>query len=188
MAKKSPAKKRNYPANRKSAPPTSTSFGQLTNMQPGDNAKFTSVAVQIAMLPKIDRNDPKAVEDRIWEYFRIMIDNDMKPGVSGLANALGMDRRSLITWVNGTRRAGQPQADLAKNAYNLLNQLWEDYMLAGKVNPVSGIFLGKNNFGYADRQEIDVNSKADAAREGKTDEELRSIYDSPIETTAETVE
>ena len=61
-------------------------------------------------------------------------------------------------------------------------------MLAGKVNPVSGIFLGKNNFGYADRQEIDVNSKVDAAREGKTDEELKSIYDSPIETTAETVE
>lgn len=188
MAKKSPTKKRNYPANRKSAPPTSTSFGQLTNMQPGDNAKFTSVAVQIAMLPKIDRNDPKAVEDRIWEYFRIMIDNDMKPGVSGLANALGMDRHSFTAWVNGTRRAGQPQAALAKNAYNLLNQLWEDYMLAGKVNPVSGIFLGKNNFGYADKQEIDVNSKADAAREGKTDEELKSIYDSPIETTAETVE
>ena len=26
-------------------------------------------------------------------------------------------------------------------------------MLNGKINPVSGIFLGKNNFGYKDQQE-----------------------------------
>ena len=26
--------------------------------------------------------------------------------------------------------------------------LWENYMQNGKINPVSGIFLGKNNFGY----------------------------------------
>jgi hypothetical protein len=26
-------------------------------------------------------------------------------------------------------------------------------MMNGKINPVSGIFLGKNNFGYKDQQE-----------------------------------
>ena len=31
--------------------------------------------------------------------------------------------------------------------------LWENYMQNGKINPVSGIFLGKNNFGYQDKQE-----------------------------------
>jgi hypothetical protein len=34
-----------------------------------------------------------------------------------------------------------------------LEALWEDYMQNGKINPVSGIFLGKNNFGYSDKQE-----------------------------------
>ena len=29
-------------------------------------------------------------------------------------------------------------------------------MLNGKINPVSGIFLGKNNFEYADKQEVVV--------------------------------
>ena len=29
-------------------------------------------------------------------------------------------------------------------------------MLNGKMNPVSGIFLGKNNFEYADKQEVVV--------------------------------
>jgi hypothetical protein len=32
--------------------------------------------------------------------------------------------------------------------------LWENYMQNGKINPVSGIFLGKNNFGYQDKQEM----------------------------------
>lgn len=30
----------------------------------------------------------------------------------------------------------------------------EDYMLNGKINPVSGIFLMKNNFGYTDKSEV----------------------------------
>jgi hypothetical protein len=34
-----------------------------------------------------------------------------------------------------------------------LEELWEDYMLNGKVNPVAGIFLGKNLFQYRDQQE-----------------------------------
>ena len=181
-------KKHKYPANRKSAPPNSTSFGQLINMQPGDNGKFTSNALEVSLLPPIDRDDPVAVNNRIREYFEIVIRNDMKPSVAGLANALGLSRQGLYSWVNGTRRAGHPSVEPAKKAFRLLNQLWEDYMMNGKVNPVSGIFLGKNNFGYADRQEIDVNTKSDAAREGKTDDELRAMYDTSIEIDAIIIE
>jgi hypothetical protein len=36
----------------------------------------------------------------------------------------------------------------------LLEELWEDYMLNGKINPVSGIFLGKNLWSYSDKQEM----------------------------------
>lgn len=32
----------------------------------------------------------------------------------------------------------------------------EEYMQNGKINPVSGIFLMKNNFGYADKTEVVV--------------------------------
>ena len=34
-----------------------------------------------------------------------------------------------------------------------MENLWENYMQNGKINPVSGIFLGKNNFGYQDKTE-----------------------------------
>lgn len=32
----------------------------------------------------------------------------------------------------------------------------EEYMQNGKINPVSGIFLMKNNFGYRDQTEVVV--------------------------------
>ena len=44
-------------------------------------------------------------------------------------------------------------ADSIKKAYKMLENMWETYMNSGKINPVSGIFLGKNNFGYQDKTE-----------------------------------
>jgi hypothetical protein len=47
--------------------------------------------------------------------------------------------------------------------------LWENYMQNGKINPVSGIFLGKNNFGYQDKTEHvitpTINSDSDYSTE-----------------------
>ena len=58
--------------------------------------------------------------------------------------------------------------------------LWEKYMQNGKINPVSGIFLGKNNFGYVDKQEHVVtptfNSDSDYSAE---DIKKRYLPDSP---------
>ena len=46
------------------------------------------------------------------------------------------------------------------NQLNALEQLWEYYMQNGKINPVSGIFLGKNNFGYVDKTEHVIEPRA----------------------------
>jgi hypothetical protein len=37
-----------------------------------------------------------------------------------------------------------------------MEQLWENYMQNGKINPVSGIFLGKNHYGMQDKTEYVV--------------------------------
>lgn len=44
-----------------------------------------------------------------------------------------------------------------------MNAQLEDYMQNGKVNPVTGIFLSKNHFGYQDKQEITVSANQDQA-------------------------
>lgn len=187
LTKKGKPRKRAYPEGTKGKK-TSTSYGELINMKPGDNAKFTSNALEIASLPPIDRNDPDAVWARIQEYFAIVIKNDFKPSVAGVAMALGMSRTSFIAWAVGDRRAGQPQAEMAQKVYLILNSLWEDYMLNGKVNPASGIFIGKNNFSYSDEQKLTVTNSNDSLRDGRTDDELRAIYDLPIETDGEVID
>lgn len=157
-------------------------------MEPGDNTRFTRNVLTIAGLPPIDRNDPTAVQQRINEYFQIVLGNDLKPSVSGVALALGMSRSKFIAWAAGDRRAGQPQGEMAKQVYSILNTLWEDYMLNGKVNPAAGIFIGKNNFGYRDEQKLTFSNDSNNIRDGRTDAELKAIYDLPIETNAELVD
>ena len=133
--------------------PDLAKFGQ-ENTEPGDNSKFLRHALNNMNMAPIDISDPVQVERRVNEYFESCIDNDMKPTVNGMCNSLGIHRDTLHTWRTGEFRAGSHQ-DIVLRAYRVLEELWEDYMLNGKVNPVSGIFLGKNLFyGYADKQEF----------------------------------
>ena len=133
---------------------------QPLDTQPGDNSRYIRHALATLSMPPIDISDPRQVEDRLDWYFNHCFENDMKPSVSGFCNSLGITRQALFDWKNGNFRADTHQAIILR-AYAMLEQLWEDYMQNGKINPVSGIFLGKNNFGYADKQEYVVTPKND---------------------------
>lgn len=133
-------------------------------VEPGDNAKYLMVSMKLMELPDIDMTDVEQVRARLSEYFQIHADNDLKPTVAGMGLALnGMDRRRLWEirtdaptsnkWVVELPTAVK---DTIKKAYKLMENLWENYMQNGKINPVSGIFLGKNNFGYQDKTEYVV--------------------------------
>jgi hypothetical protein len=125
---------------------------QIPDTDPGDNTKFLSHALAIRNMPPIEIADPVQVRNRINEYFALCAENDMKPSATGFRNALRIGKTTLWEWRQGSYRAGTHQAIICE-AYDVLEALWEDYMQNGKINPVSGIFLGKNNFGYQDKQE-----------------------------------
>lgn len=134
----------------------------MLNVNSGDNAKFLRKNLQLMNLPDIDMKDVEQVNARLNEYFDFMAECDSKPTVSGLAIALnGMSRQTLSAIVHDRPTGGtgyqsalpRPVTDLIKKAYKILEILWEDYMNSGKINPVSGIFLGKNNYGYQDKTE-----------------------------------
>ena len=136
------------------------------------NTKILKKNLKIAFLPEIDMNDPEQVQKRIEEYFGIEAEYGNKPSVVGLGLALnGMDRRRLWEIVTGKygntggaiTRLPKTVTDLLKKAYTVLEQNWNDYMQSGKINPVSGIFLGKNHFGYQDKQEYVVTPNTQAA-------------------------
>ena len=157
------------------------------HLEPGDNTKYMIVTTKLFNLPTIDLHKPELVQERLNEYFEIHAQADMKPTVAGMAMALGVDRRRL--WeiktgalVGGTTPINLPEESLVliKKAYNYLETLWENYMHNGKINPVSGIFLAKNNFGYQDKVEHvitpNMNNSADYSAE---DIRARYLSDSP---------
>lgn len=152
------------------------------NLNPGDNTKYLSLNMELFNMESIDMENVEEVQQRLNDYFALYARYDTKPTVAGMAMALnGMSRQTLraIALDQPTGGAGyktalpQSVATSIKKAYFLLENLWENYMQNGKVNPVAGIFLGKNNYGYQDKteyvltpnQQNDNDYDADAIRE-----------------------
>lgn len=140
--------------------------------EPGDNTKYLTHALRLANLPKFDTKNVTLLEERIMEYFQICAEDDSKPSVAGLALAIGVDRKTIWQWSQGEN---SDRGNTIKKAYQILNLMMEDYMQNGKINPVSGIFLMKNNFGYADKQEV-VLTPNNPLGEQKSNAELEERY------------
>ena len=120
----------------------------------GDNAKYTMHNRMLYELEPIGFESVDEVKQRTLAYLDICEQNDMKPSVAGYALALGIDRVTLWRIVKGVIVKPAEVRNVLKRAYDLLNAQMEDYMQNGKINPVSGIFLMKNAWGYQDKQEI----------------------------------
>lgn len=129
---------------------------QSVHTEPGDNTKYINHSLRLADLGKVDLTNVEEVTQRIKDYFVICAEDDMKPSVAGLALAMDIDRRYLWEIREGKKGKTPEVADTLKKAMKILDLQMVDYMQNGKINPVSGIFLMKNNFGYADKQEVVV--------------------------------
>jgi hypothetical protein len=172
MAKDAPKRGRGRPPkDKKSTPkpateiirkPRRTDLPNAVEFPEGDNNKYTTFALAIMQFPKIDVRDPEQLQKRVFEYFQLCADHDMKPGVAAVGLAIGLDRRRMWEIRSGSKNVAIPQEckDIIIGVYDSLEALWESYMTNGKINPASGIFLGKNNFGYQDTQEYIVTPNA----------------------------
>ncbi len=140
--------------------------------EPGDNRKYLEHSIKLANLTAIDVKNNSKLEQRIFEYFSICAEDDMKPSVAGLALAIGTDRRRLWEWAQTEK---SERSDTIKKAYQILDLQMTDYMQNGKINPVSGIFLMKNNFGYKDQQDVVIKPEAPLG-EIKDENALREQY------------
>lgn len=142
----------------------------------GDNARFVRHILASVSLPPLDFNNINAVAERCEWYFNHCIEDDLRPGVAGLCNALGVSRETFHDWCSGYRRGKSPEyAALMKKCKAIMEEYWEMLMLQGKINPASGIFLGKNHFGYRDVVE-QVTVKADPLGEATSPAELEKRY------------
>lgn len=132
------------------------------SLEEGDNTKYLTVNLELFNMPMIDMTNPEEVQQRLSDYFALYARFDMKPTVSGMAVALNGHSRAWLWSVTHDAPLGGRKnkctlpptvTDCIKRAYSMLEILWENYMQNGKINPVTGIFLGKNNYNYQDRTE-----------------------------------
>jgi hypothetical protein len=154
------------------------------DLEDGDNAKYLNKNMHLLNLPDIDLYDAEQVRERINYYFSYMVQCDSKPTVSGLALALnGMSRHTLYAIANDMPTGGygyktalpKNVAFYIKKSYKIMETLWEDYVQNGKINPVMGIFLGKNNYGYQDKTEYVVTPNQKNENDYSADE-IRERY------------
>lgn len=146
---------------------------ELEPIEDGDNAKYLSTALLVMEKgrTRCDLTNYDETLERIRWYFDLMVERDQKPTITGLAQALGTNHKLLWEVRNnlpsglGARKnmyghkesfAPPEVRELINQAYNIMHNLWEDYMMNGKINPASGIFLGKNFYGMKDEVEHTV--------------------------------
>lgn len=128
---------------------------QTVQFAPGEGGHFVGSALALMQMQPIDLDNAEQVGRRMEEFFTFCADNDVRPSVAGMALALGCSRNDLMHW---TTRDTKPPAvkQILTRGLRSLDYLMDQYMQRGKINPVSGIFLMKNNFGYNDKQEVVV--------------------------------
>lgn len=103
-------------------------------------------------LPSYDHKDPDAVAQRINDYFTFCAEHERKPTVEAMALSLGITRQALFVWENKDDERGA----IVRQAKALLNALLIDWGIEGRVNPVTMIFLSKNNHGYRDNIQVEA--------------------------------
>ena len=149
----------------------------------GDNAQYIFHAMAIDKLGErpVDLTKPRAVRIRITDYFAICAGNDMKPNLAGLSLAFGVSRSTFRRWIDGgSKYIPEESRKVLEKAWLFLNAQIEDYMYAGKINTVNGIFLMKNNFDYEDNKTLTVVPQNPLGAEASP-EELRRRYATVIE-------
>ena len=131
----------------------------------GGNVKSIALLQEMRTWDKINLENPKEIQERINKFFGLMAEYDSKPLVAGLAQALGIDRVELWKITHGVvdqhkcTQISQECKAIITEAYRALEVAFEYNFSNGNINPVTGIFLAKNHFGYTDRQEVVVTPK-----------------------------
>ena len=151
---------------------------QVPDLEPGDNTKYINHSLEIMKWPKPNMDSLEAVQQRCIDYFTLCGKNDINPRFAGGGLECGVDRMTLCFWFNISRvgfKLSDSTRDTIKKARDFINAQMEDFMQNGKINPVAGIFLMKNNMNYTDQQEVILKPDSPLG-EAASAEDLRKKY------------
>lgn len=136
----------------------------------------------------VDWGDVDSIRNRVLDYFAIMESHNCRPTVSGLAMAFGLRRQRLCEIKNGTYRKGGKYKELTeegieeiRKAYDMLEVLYESYVMHDDINPMTAVFMGTNLYGYRNASQVDVNTPALDSDKEPTAKQIQEKYRDVIE-------
>ena len=124
-----------------------------------DDIKSSDVQKSLASVMRwygreLVRSDDE-VEERLREFFTVLIEAGELPSVEKMALCLGTTRWSLIDWEKGVGCSARRQA-LIKQAKEMLAAMDADLVSNNKIPQVTYIFRAKNFFGMKDQTDVVV--------------------------------
>lgn len=149
--------------------------------------KFQLYSQMATQIPTYNIADPVEVGKRIESYFDSCNKNDIPPSPPGLARWLKVKEETLRSWRLGITRKATHQ-ELIEYAFLLIHEDLVNRMQNGAINPVPGIFLLKNWFGYKDKQELEIKPKNPLGELQNPDELRKRIEGTICEEDFSTVE
>lgn len=178
IAKKTPAE-RAAELNKARMPTKADDEFGLAITEENENSKYLMHTMRFMGLESVDLHNPDMVRERVSMYFQACVEDDMKPTLMGCCVALGIGRKYFYVLREGTQSTKIPKEtiEILKKTSDMLNAQMEMYMQNGKINPVSGIFLMKNNYGYTDEQKLVVEptqNLGDRVEQNVLDEKYRN--------------
>ena len=125
-----------------------------------DNSRFVKYALDNFLASPPDLHDADAVHAAIVNYFQSCDRNGVRPGNLGLYAALGMSRQDVNNVMTGKSKSKATPAviDMIKRARQAMSLYRESLANAGKINPVTYIFMAKNFDNLSDVTQIEVSA------------------------------
>lgn len=169
-------------------PRTGKGSGRKNNLptatRPVEKSNDVAYAKELFMLPTIDMEDPEAVRDRYFELLELSEKYGRAITIEALSMGFDTTREEIIEVSKGEKcrlgaRLSVSSAPIFQKCLNSVAGIWATHMSSGDFKqPVAGIFIGKNNFGYGDVTETVI--RHESARQGPSRAELEAKYQSAL--------
>lgn len=117
------------------------------------NIRHIDHAAGLAMMPPLEVWDAESIGRRTMEYLAKCKEDGVRVNLSAYALALGTTPDGLNELINDKRKTDEVRAALLKGI-SMVESIMIEMMMEQRINPVTGIFLLKNHFGYKDQSEI----------------------------------
>ena len=151
------------------------------NVDPGVNHRVIEFGKELLSWEEPDYADAGSMQERFMEYLDLCDRFKVRPMVSSMAQAFGMDR--MVPWGLATdnehyrnwKGVAPRSVKKKKKAYVFLQTNLEISLMEEQKNPVKWFFLAKNYFGYED-QTVKVSRVEVDQRELPSPEEVAQRY------------